>query len=558
VLSQALEESLQRGPGEWVPLEAFATLPHCLEWRLARQYWQQQGPAAFFTGDVPYASINDGRLSADAARLLAEIHAGARPESIRVLEVGGGCGVFAKLFLDELRILAPELYAVTTYVWTDATPEMVRRAQVDGVFAAHEERVRLHELDLPEMASLGLHADAEADAEAEADAGFDLVVANYILDNLPATLLRVSPNGVEELEVRATLPAKLDPALLGGLSAQDWVERISQSDASQAQLVPLYPWFSLECRYRPVSRADFAFGQLITEGTADGVTHWHHHEAAWQWLGKLLPQLRPKGGVLVNDYGHFPLQHQTPPTAMQHFGGSLANGLNFDELAAWPLCAPDWQVVAPATDGRHLISRWVGRCAQPLAASLFQLIFDGARRERVPELLEQARDHAARNRTEEARWYFWEAYQRSPRCWHVLEVWATFYLGKLKDAATACALAEAGLRLHPRHPPLLNIRGDALYELKRYAEAEQCYLQAVALNPRDIRARLNLSYVHLKTGRLAQALSVVAEALALDTQADYRDALIEQQRQALQQLSTQTQAALKQQLNRFRNLDSNA
>jgi tetratricopeptide (TPR) repeat protein len=545
VLTPALEQRLQSGPGGWVPLEAFSALPRCLEWRLASRYWELQGPAAFFTGDVPYTSINDGRLSADAARLLAEIHAGTRPDSVRVLEVGGGSGLFAKLFLDELRILAPELYAVTTYVWTDATPAMIRRALQDSVFADHQERVLLRELDLPEMAALG----------EDAEAGFDLVVANYILDNLPATLLRVSEGAIEELEIRATLDANLDPALLRGHSAQDWAKRVAHSDASDAELVELYPWFSLECRYRPVSRADFAFGQLITEGLAQGFTYWHHHEAAWQWLGELLPKLRPKGGVLINDYGHFPLQHQTSPTAIQHFGGSLANGLNFDEFAVWPRCAPDWQMVAPEVDGRHLISRWVGRCAQPLAASLFQVIFDGNRRERVPDLLEQAHEHAARSRTEEARWLFWQAYQRAPRCWHLLERWATFYLVQLKQPGTACELAEAGLRLHPRHPPLLNLRGDALYELQRYADAEQSYLQAMALNPREIRARLNLAYVHLKTGRPTHALTVLAEALALDTLADYREALLEKQRQALAQLSAQSQAALTQQLNRFRNLD---
>src|SRR5215471_3167957 len=72
-LAETLEQRLRQGPGEWVPLEDFTSFPQCLEWRLAREYWELHGPRSFFGGEVPYACINDGRLSIDAARFLAEI-----------------------------------------------------------------------------------------------------------------------------------------------------------------------------------------------------------------------------------------------------------------------------------------------------------------------------------------------------------------------------------------------------------------------------------------------------------------------------------------------------
>jgi tetratricopeptide (TPR) repeat protein len=544
--ARTLIERLRDGPGEWVPLEEFSPLPRCLEWRLSREYWNLRGPTAFFGGDVPYAAINDGRLSADAAQLLAEIRSSPNPGPVRVLEVGGGSGLFAKLFLDELRILSPSLYDATTYFWTDASPVMIRQAEADDVFADHAGRVQTRLLPVPGMAALG----------AEAQEGFDLIIANYLLDNLPATILRLSKGLLEELEVRATLRADQDAYRLRGRTAREWMERASATGGQDPELVELYPWFSLECRYQPVDRASFTFGSLIPDPSDGAPKHWSHHETTWIWVTETLPLLRPGGGLLVNDYGHFPLQRPSRLIAFQHYGGSLANGINFDELSSLSRIKPDWQAVAPETDSKQLHSRWINRRADELSAGIFRLVFDGGRRDRVTELLDQARERAEDGRTEEARWLFWQAHERAPRCWHVLERWASFCLTRLRDAQTARDLAENGLRLHPRHPALWNVKGDTFYDHKRYAEAEACYRRAVEINPRETLGRLNLAYVHLETGRHAEALAVLAEALALDTQGDHREPLLEKQRQVLQRISLDARESLSQQINRFRNFDA--
>jgi len=101
------------------------------------------------------------------------------------LEVGGGSGLFAKLFLDELRLLSPALYENTTYLWTDGSPAMVQQTDAKGMFSDHSSRVRTRPLPVPGMAALAT----------DARDGFDLIIANYLLDNLPARVLRLS-NGL--------------------------------------------------------------------------------------------------------------------------------------------------------------------------------------------------------------------------------------------------------------------------------------------------------------------------------------------------------------------------
>src|SRR5690242_3245054 len=181
-MTPTLEQRLREGPGEWVPLEEFTSFPKCMEWRLARQYWELHGPGAFFAGEVPYACINDGRLSADTARLVVELHPSTNPEPIRILEVGAGSGLFARFFLDEVRRLSPGLYNVTTYFCTDGSAAMVRQLETNALLAEHDGRAKTKVLPVPGIAALG----------DEAREGFDLIIANYLVDNLPSTLLRLS------------------------------------------------------------------------------------------------------------------------------------------------------------------------------------------------------------------------------------------------------------------------------------------------------------------------------------------------------------------------------
>jgi hypothetical protein len=120
---------------------------------------------------------------------------------------------------------------------------------------------------------------------------------------------------------------------------------------------------------------------------------WSHHEMAWVWLKEILPLIKVEGGVLLNDFGHLPSETTGSQMAARHYGGSLANGINLQELAAFPSIEPGWQVAAPETDSNQLTSRWICRHQNDLSAGSFRRYFDGQRRDRCEQGVENAGTH---------------------------------------------------------------------------------------------------------------------------------------------------------------------
>jgi tetratricopeptide (TPR) repeat protein len=85
----------------------------------------------------------------------------------------------------------------------------------------------------------------------------------------------------------------------------------------------------------------------------------------------------------------------------------------------------------------------------------------------------------------------------------------------------------------------LNILGDALFCLDRFAEAHQAYLKALALDPGDVRTNLNLAFTYLRFGEYQDALQAIAVALARDRAGQHRDRLLMKQQEILQAASAQ-------------------
>jgi hypothetical protein len=110
-----------------------------LEWELGQAYLRQKGSEAFLQdhAPVPYVINNDGSLSVAAAGLVfcalrkAE-QAGTLEEEIRVLELGIGVGLFARLFLNAFaalcRLHGADYYDRFCYVTGDCSERMLRDA----------------------------------------------------------------------------------------------------------------------------------------------------------------------------------------------------------------------------------------------------------------------------------------------------------------------------------------------------------------------------------------------------------------------------------------------
>lgn len=127
-----------------------------LEWELGQSYLDRGSRA--FSGDqhIPYAINNDGNASVEAAELLlnsliASDETGSLSDEIRVLEIGPGLGLFARLFLDAFRSNAAErgkdYYDRLTYVVGDRSPQMLTDICRRGVFGNHPGRYQLRVMD---------------------------------------------------------------------------------------------------------------------------------------------------------------------------------------------------------------------------------------------------------------------------------------------------------------------------------------------------------------------------------------------------------------------------
>ncbi len=64
-------------------LQDYCPACECVDWQLSRRYWEQQGPAAFLGGDVPYVVTNDGYLAGNALSVLL-----ASPTSLEAMADG--------------------------------------------------------------------------------------------------------------------------------------------------------------------------------------------------------------------------------------------------------------------------------------------------------------------------------------------------------------------------------------------------------------------------------------------------------------------------------------
>jgi hypothetical protein len=119
---------------------------------------RERGSKAFL-GDarpVPYEVNNDGTLSRNAAavffaNLVAAEKAGALEPRIFALELGIGLGLFARGFLDELKMLSrqarKDYYDRLRYIAADCSEQMLVDVCRRGVFVNHPGRYSLAVVD---------------------------------------------------------------------------------------------------------------------------------------------------------------------------------------------------------------------------------------------------------------------------------------------------------------------------------------------------------------------------------------------------------------------------
>jgi tetratricopeptide (TPR) repeat protein len=510
-------------------LGPYLPLSQSLEWALADLHWAQHGIEPFVDGSVPFRINNDGRLAADAAGVLfANCVEAAPPEGpIGVAELGAGTGLFARYFLDEFQILCEregkDFYNRLTYVVTDRSPRTVEQWREYGIFTPHQSRVTTrvcHAHDLPDV----LHNPLRA------------IFCNYLLDVLPAAILRRHEDGWRQLCQRAWI--RDDAALLSQYTPLSFDELRGlasvRDEPATAQLAAVLPLIENDTEFFPV--APGALPRLAElEDAAEGVAFVYNYAAAG-CLERLLGKLNSAGFILISDYG-------AVADSAQRFGPSVAIGLNFplfDRL----LRARGAEVVAPPEDDeRKQHYRLVGQRKPAKTREEFERRFAATMLDEDEKTAAQAREMAENSRWREALEAYRGAFGRNPRNWMLISEAAEFVARCLRDHAAALELARSAVDLNPWYSSLTwNILGDVLLDCGEQRQAHEAYLQSERIHPRDANTSLKLARSWRLMGNPERSLAAVGRGLANDTSAMLRHLLLEEQQQSIATLSVRWHA----------------
>jgi tetratricopeptide (TPR) repeat protein len=537
-------------------LQDYALAHECVDWQLSRRFWEERGPAAFLSGDVPYVVTNDGHLAGNAvAVLLASCDEaagnGTLEDSINLLELGAGSGLFAKQFLDQLRasdaVNAELVYDRLTYWVTDGSDAMIVAIQDHGLLADHKDHITCLPARAPGIAAML--------GDAAPTGHFRAVYTNYLLDSLPFTILSLLDDQVHELRLRTSIAEDADLSQFTSLTEDEIVARFHRDCALDLEgLSDIFPALVIDGRYDRIDRADLPLGETIPRGPdrEDGPRPYLHCFGALACIDEMLDLLRPDGFMLISDYGLAEIDPGSRAVEFQHFGGSVAVGLNFEAVNRVFNTPERGHVIAPESSPDHLLSRMITHAPAASAADVFKQRYAKANWDRLTKPLSEAQELVSNGQIEAARWAYRTALSLQPSNWAVLEEIAGFLCYHLEDYEGALHMAREALELNHISPGAWNVVGDCFFYTDNLTEASEAYEKARQVNPRDVRAVLNLAWVATHEDRPEEALTLIAKGLAMDVTGTFREALLGKQEQVLARQGKKYNDDLLRGMNRIR------
>jgi len=479
--------------------------------------------------EVPYGATSSGRLSDDAVQLLLETGPKAAP--CRFLEIGAGSGLFAKLFLDMLKAQAPEIYRDCTYVLTDGNANMLTSLAEYGVLADHADHIETRVFD------------AGAPWPADFTSAFDGVFGSYILDSLPVDFLMTGKSGIQRMEARCTLP-KPDPALASALKTPGFSHLTPFLNTAKN--------LGIQTRYVKAPSLPFANSIGLAE---DADTPMVHCFGALACVENIAKSLRPNGFAMLSDYGTLIPREPSDLIEFQNFGASAANAVNFHQLDAHFESGPT-AYIKPETEEGHLITRVLYNGPSGDLADLVDLLFGEVRQQALRLPVEAARDMLRGNAFQSARRLYSKAMELQPQNWALAEEVAELLLLPEGDFEGAKALAEFALGLNPLAPGLHRIVAESCYEAGNMEGAKAALETCLRYFGDTAQARLLQAKLEIENEQFEAALIAIAQGMAADAEADYRDSLIALQTDILSLISHKARNDLLADVNRTRALDN--
>ncbi len=559
------------------------------------------GELSYHAAEVFYVSLTEAE------------HAGhwASDEPLFVLELGIGVGLFARFFLDAFRDVCAkngtDYYDRLTYIAADRSERMLSDLCRHGVLRHHAGRYVTRQVDAMAPESLArdvlfrgtkesqpapgsnghptVHAPKPPHPSPLSPAGergedgssppapgsnghpappatpceggekrgiLRAVFLNYLLDCLPAAVLELKDDKVNELHVRTVLARNVRLENHTEWTTEQLAERAKFTDArSRRELLEVYGLFASEYDYRPADLRTMPYADFALQLAKGKTKYFLHSYGALECLHQLMKLVHPRGFILMNDYGSTKLEMENQ---FEHQRFSLATfvGVNFAELAqCFDQLGGRYDWTEPQGDADASIhSRLLMHRHNFQTSERFLDMFGPAEQKRLQEPINKARQWQQHGRFELANDEYRKAVALQPYNWVLLNEMANFLIFRLRGdrrdvyggVKAGIDMAKLALAQNPScSAELWSTLGDGLFEYGRYAEARSAYLKALQVNDKDVRARFNLAFVHIRERDYPAALKVIAEALALDKMGQYRDRLLQKQQEALALLAQQNQ-----------------
>jgi len=493
--------------------------------------------------------------------LLTADENGSLEDDIFVLEIGVGLGLFARYFLDAFQdrcaAAGKDYYERLHYVGGDYSGRMLLDACLHGVFENHPGRYLLRSVNALDPA-----ADLGRDPLlGQLERPFRAVFLNYLLDCLPATVLKISgqPSAVsdqqevKELFVRTCVARGVNLGEYTDLRPEELVEKAGSRNAGDKQeLLHLFGLLATEYAFQPADLNAIPYGSFALDFARSSgcASVWQSYEAI-QSLERLLPLVREDGFILVNDYGH------TDPRAgddfeHQRMSRSTFIGINFPQLKSYFGDSGKCQWAQPEEDTGSIYARLLNQRPAARTVECFRSLFSKEAHDERQEAVDVARACLQGGAFEAAVTAYQKALERQPRNWLLMSEIAKFLTFTLRAPESGLAMARAALELNPAcSADLWNTYGDSLFVLGRHAEARQAFQRALRINPNDARAWYNLSFVYTQEKDHAAAMDAIGKGMLLDGAGEFREGFLQKQSEILAYVANRHKQELQLQANRL-------
>jgi tetratricopeptide (TPR) repeat protein len=418
---------------------------------------------------------------------------------------------------------------------------------MNGIFANHPGRYLLRVVN-------ALDPDLRRDCQScQSSWPFRAVFLNYLLDCLPATVLRFSDTGVGQLFVRTCLARGVDLAQYTKLSAEELSEKARSGDPKEKrELQEVYALFASEYDYQPVETGSVPFDNVALQYArfSNSSVVWHSY-GAMQNLERLLTLICDGGFILLNDYGHTD-SSEAEEFQHQRFSHATSVGLNFPELKWFFTESAKCQWEEPEEDTGSIYARLLGHRLGPKTAASFRERFSKVSFEGAQEPVQVAHGCLQAGCFEAAATAYRKALEKQPMNWMLMSEIAKFLTFSLRSPEAGVAMGRAALALNPTcSAELWNTYGDSLFVLGRFEEAGHAFHRALQINPKDARAYYNLAFFHLQQKDNAAALDAIAKGLLLDEAGEFREGFLQKQSEILAYLANHYKQECQLQANRL-------